>query len=211
MHGTRTVHGWFSDETNRVAWRKFREHGATLLVANTNRSPAEQALGCDIIFYNVTRHSLVLVRYKKLDAERGGFYYPNSDRNLAKELVRMRSLDRYAEMQAGLIDEQRLDPSPSWIELCHPRSVLPHTTEMIHGMYFSRRQFESLCDDDRLKDAPRRRGPVRLQEGPGLPGQHAVHTPGGNGPDRHHRYEYRPRPPASSAAAEDSTASFSPR
>ncbi|MDF3290269.1 hypothetical protein [Streptomyces silvisoli] len=160
MHDTRTMHGWLSDETNHVAWRKFREHGRTLLVANANRTPAEQALGCDIIFYNVTRHSLVLVQYKKLDAERGGFYYPNSDRNLAKELVRMRSLDRYAEMQAGLVDEQRLDPSPSWIKLCHPRSVLPHTTEMIHGMYFSRRQFESLCDDGRLKDG--RGGAVRF-------------------------------------------------
>ncbi|MFB4193331.1 hypothetical protein [Streptomyces carpaticus] len=160
MQDARTMHGWLSEETSHVAWRKFREHGRTLLVANANRTPAEQTLGCDIIFYNVTRHSLVLVQYKKLDAERGGFYYPNSDRNLAKELVRMRSLDRYAAMQAGPTDEQRLDPSPSWIKLCHPRSVLPHTTEMIHGMYFSRRQFESLSDDDRLKDG--RGGAVRF-------------------------------------------------
>ncbi|MEV7124434.1 hypothetical protein [Streptomyces sp. NPDC093260] len=150
-HDTRAMLGWLSQETNHVAWREFHEHGRTLLVANANRTAAERLLGCDIIFYNVSRHSLVLVQYKKLDAERGGFYYPNGDRNLAKELVRMRSLDRYAEMQAGPGDEQRLDPSPSWIKLCHPRSVLPHTTEMIHGMYFSRRQFESLRDDARLK------------------------------------------------------------
>ncbi|MGW7568580.1 hypothetical protein ACWGJV_20185 [Streptomyces tendae] len=152
MQDTRAMHGWLSEETNHVAWRRFREHGRTLLVANANRTQAEQVLGCDIIFYNVTRHSLVLVQYKKLDAERGGFYYPTGDRNLAKELRRMKSLDRYAERHAGLADEQRLDPSPSWIKLCHPRSVLPHTTEMIHGMYFSRRQFESLRDDARLKD-----------------------------------------------------------
>ncbi|WNM30874.1 hypothetical protein RKE30_10870 [Streptomyces sp. Li-HN-5-11] len=150
-HDTRAMLGWLSEETNHVAWREFHEHGRTLLVANANRTAAERLLGCDIIFYNVSRHSLVLVQYKKLDAERGGFYYPKGDRNLAKELVRMRSLDRYAEMQAWPGDEQRLDPSPSWIKLCHPRSVLPHTTEMIHGMYFSRRQFESLRDDARLK------------------------------------------------------------
>ncbi|MDB1088776.1 hypothetical protein PJ985_14505 [Streptomyces sp. ACA25] len=159
-HDTHTMRGWFSDETNHVAWREFREHGRTLLVANANRTPAEQLLGCDVIFYNVSRHSLVLVQYKKLDAARGGYYYPNSDGNLAKELIRMRSLDRYAEMQASLGDEQRLDASPSWIKLCHPRSVLPHTTEMIHGMYFSRRQFEALRDDGRLKDG--RQGAVRF-------------------------------------------------
>ena len=64
----------------------------------------------------------------------------------------MRSLDRYAEMQASFADEQRVDPSPSRIKLCHSRSVLPRTTETIHGMYFSRRRFESLPDDARLKD-----------------------------------------------------------
>ncbi|WP_328563258.1 hypothetical protein [Streptomyces coelicoflavus] len=161
MHDTRVMHGWLSEETSHVAWRKFREHGRTLLVANANRIPAEHALGCDIIFYNVTRHSLVLVQYKKLNAARGGFYYPDSDRkNLTKELLRMRSLDRYAARYTGPADEQRLDPSPSWIKLCHPRSVLPHTTEMIHGMYFSRRQFESLRDDARLKDG--RGGAVRF-------------------------------------------------
>ncbi|MFE4756559.1 hypothetical protein ACFRIB_41270 [Streptomyces mirabilis] len=149
---TRTMLGWLSAETNHVAWREFREYDRTLLVVNANRTPAERLLGCDIVFYNVSRHSLVLVQYKKLNAERGGYYYPNSDRNLAKELLRMRSLDRYAEMQAGVGGEQRLDASPSWIKLCHPRSVLPHTNEMIHGMYFSRRQFESLRDDARLKD-----------------------------------------------------------
>ncbi|MFH9864089.1 hypothetical protein [Streptomyces sp. NPDC017202] len=161
MHDTRVMHGWLSEETSHVAWRKFREHGRTLLVANANRVPAEHALGCDIIFYNVTRHSLVLVQYKKLNAARGGFYYPDSDRkNLTKELLRMRSLDRYAARHTGPADEQRLDPSPSWIKLCHPRSVLPHTTEMIHGMYFSRRQFEALRDDARLKDG--RKGAVRF-------------------------------------------------
>lgn len=157
---TRTMLGWLSEETNHVAWREFREHDRTLLVMNANRTPAERLLGCDIIFYNVTRHSLVFVQYKKLDAERGGFYYPNSDRNLAKELLRMRDLDRYAELQAGVGGEQRLDASPSWIKLCHPRSVLPHTTEMIYGMYFSRRQFESLREDAGLKDG--RSGAVRF-------------------------------------------------
>ncbi|MFB7558991.1 hypothetical protein [Streptomyces brevispora] len=159
-HDTTTMLGWLSEATSHVAWREFREHGRTLLVANANRTAAESLLGCDIIFYNVSRHSLVLVQYKKLDAEKGGFYYPNSDRNLAKELIRMRSLDRYAEMQRGVGDEQRLDTSPSWIKLCHPRSLLPHTSEMVHGMYFSRKQFESLRDDARLKDG--RQGAVRF-------------------------------------------------
>ncbi|WP_158709939.1 hypothetical protein [Streptomyces katrae] len=159
-HDAEGMLGWLTERTSHVAWRKFHEHGRTLLVANANRTPVESLLGCDIIFYNVARQSMVLIQYKKLDAERGGFYYPNSDRNLQKELNRMASLDRYAELNRGVGNEQRLDPSPSWIKLCHPRSLLPHTSEMIHGMYFSRRQFESLRRDARLKDG--RGGAVRF-------------------------------------------------
>ncbi|MEV6943014.1 hypothetical protein AB0N07_13645 [Streptomyces sp. NPDC051172] len=159
-HDTHTMRGWLSEATDHVAWREFREHGRTLLVGNANRATAERLLGCDVIFYNVARNSMVLVQYKKLDAEKGGFYYPNSDGNLAKELRRMRALDRYAARVADGNGEQRLDANPSWIKLCHPRSVLPHTSEMIHGMYFSRRQFESLRQDARLKDG--RQGAVRF-------------------------------------------------
>ncbi|MGX1909374.1 hypothetical protein ACWIID_10965 [Streptomyces phaeochromogenes] len=159
-HDTHTMRGWLSEATDHVAWREFREHGRTLLVGNANRATAERLLGCDVIFYNVSRNSMVLVQYKKLDAEKGGFYYPNSDGNLAKELRRMRALDRYAASVADGSGEQRLDANPSWIKLCHPRSVLPHTSEMIYGMYFSRRQFESLRQDARLKDG--RQGAVRF-------------------------------------------------
>ncbi|NJP65238.1 hypothetical protein [Streptomyces spiramenti] len=155
-----TMLGWLSIETSDVAWREFREHGRTLLVANANRTPAETLLGCDIVYYNVTRESLVLVQYKKLDAARKGFYYPSSDRQFGKELRRMKALDRYAARVAGEEDEQRLDPSPSWVKLCHPQSTMRHTNEMIHGMYFSRRQFESLRRDARLRDG--RGGAVRF-------------------------------------------------
>ncbi|WP_405762625.1 MULTISPECIES: TIGR02679 domain-containing protein [unclassified Streptomyces] len=48
-----------------------------------------------------------------LDAERGGFYYPDSDRNLQKEMNRMASLDRYAELNRGVGTKQRLTSAPA--------------------------------------------------------------------------------------------------
>lgn len=158
-HDAESMMGWLSDQTRHVSWRIFRQYGQQLLVANANRTTAERTLGVDIIYYSVTRESLILVQYKKLDAERKGFYYPNSDAHLDKELARMRAVDRLAERQRRPGDDFRILPSPSWLKLCHPQAFIPKTNDMIHGMYLAREHFEQLRKDSRLKTE---RGAVRF-------------------------------------------------
>ncbi|MGH3903385.1 MAG: hypothetical protein ACRDTE_04210 [Pseudonocardiaceae bacterium] len=156
-HDAETMIGWLSDQTRHVSWRIFHQYGQQLLVANANRTTAERTLGVDIIYYNATRESLILVQYKKLDAERKGFYYPNSDTDLDKELARMRAVDRFAERQRRPGDDFRILSRPSWLKLCHPQAFIPKTNDMIHGMYFAREHFEQLRH--RLKTE---RGAVRF-------------------------------------------------
>ncbi|GGW00172.1 hypothetical protein GCM10010264_06790 [Streptomyces globisporus] len=147
---TENLLGWFGSQTAHVAWRQFKQHGQTLFVANANRSSAERISGADIIYYNDTRQNLVLVQYKKLNARRGGYYYPDSDRNLNRELVRLRAMDRYAAHFRRSEDDHRLSPDPSWIKLCPPDTVIPQADVMVPGMYFSRTHFERLRQDPRL-------------------------------------------------------------
>lgn len=59
-HDAETMMGWLSDQTQHVSWRIFRQYGQQLLVANANRTTAERTLGVDIIYYNVTKESLIL-------------------------------------------------------------------------------------------------------------------------------------------------------
>lgn len=150
-HDAQTMLGWLTEKTQHVSWRVLTGFGQRLLVANANREAAETTLGVDVIYYNSTRESLVLVQYKKLDAARNGFYYPDSDQTLGRELIRMRAVDRLASRTRLPGDDYRLMPNPSWIKLCHPQAFIPQTADMIPGIYLSREHFEQLRNDPRLR------------------------------------------------------------
>jgi hypothetical protein len=138
-HDARTMLGWLTGQTRHVSWRTFSGFGQRLLVANANRNTGETTLGVDLIYHNVTRGSLILVQYKRLDAAKNGYYYyyyyPDSDPKLARELVRMRAVDRYVMRYARADDDFRLHPKPCWIKLCHPQAFIPQTADMVQGMY----------------------------------------------------------------------------
>ncbi|MEV0075114.1 hypothetical protein AB0H58_01760 [Nocardia neocaledoniensis] len=157
---TENMLGWLSAPTGHVAWRQFQQNGQRLFIANANRTAAERISGADVIYYHENRQSLILVQYKKLDARRNGYYYPDSDRNLEDELGRLRAVDRYVAHFRSSDDDHRLCPDPSWIKLCRPESVIPQADVMVPGMYFSRKHFESLRADPRLRDG--RGGSVRF-------------------------------------------------
>lgn len=150
-HDARTMLGWFSQQTADVSWTMLEGFGQRLLVVNANRTPAEKTLGVDLIYYNATRKSLIMVQYKKLNAARKGFYYPDSDRTLGDELERMRQVDQLAAKYRRSDDDYRLMPSPTWIKLCHPQAFIPQTTDMVPGLYLAREHFEQLRKDPRLK------------------------------------------------------------
>jgi hypothetical protein len=150
-HDAGTMLGWLTRQTRHVSWRTFSGFGQHLLVANANRDTAETTLGVDLIYYNVTRGSLILVQYKRLDPAKNGYYHPDSDPKLARELVRMRAVDRYVTQHRHPNDDFRLEQSPCWIKLCHPQAFIPQTADMVQGMYLSLHHFERLRADSRLK------------------------------------------------------------
>jgi hypothetical protein len=143
--------GWLTQKTHHTSWRTFSEFGQRLLVANANNDTAEHTLGVDLIYYNVSRGSMILVQYKKLDAKNNGSFYPGGDSNLADEIQRMHALDRYVTANRSPHDDFRLEPSPCWVKLCQDQAYIPQTADMIPGMYFSLDHFQHLRDDPRLK------------------------------------------------------------
>lgn len=148
-----TMLGWVSEATGDVHWRAFNQYDQQLIVVNANREPAEHIFGVDVIYYNMIHQSIVLIQYKKLDAAKGGFYYPNNDHNLDKQLSRLRKVDDYVATHRKSGEDFRLLSSPSWLKICYPESVIPTGADMIHGMYLARGHFEQLRDDTRLKGA----------------------------------------------------------
>lgn len=148
-HDAETMLGWLTRKTHHTSWRAFSGFGQRLLVANANDDTAEHTLGVDLIYYNVSRASMILVQYKKLDKKDG--FYPDSDSNLADEIERMRAVNRHVARHRGPQDDFRLEPSPCWIKLCRHHAYIPQTADMIPGMYFSLDHFQRLRVDPRLK------------------------------------------------------------
>jgi hypothetical protein len=148
-HDAETMLGWLTRKTHHTSWRAFSGFGQRLLVANANNDTAEHTLGVDLIYYNVSRASMILVQYKKLDGKDG--FYPDSDSNLADEIERMRALDRQVALHRSPRDDFRLEPSPCWIKLCRRHTYIPQTSDMIPGMYFTLDHFQRLRTDPRLR------------------------------------------------------------
>jgi len=151
QHDGETMLGWLTQKTHHTSWRAFSGFGQRLLVANANNDTAEHTLGVDLIYYSVSRGSMILVQYKKLDAKNNGSFYPDSDSNLADEIRRMQKLDEHVTANRSPDDDFRLEPSPCWMKLCQDQAYIPQTADMIPGMYFSLAHFQQLREDPRLR------------------------------------------------------------
>jgi hypothetical protein len=150
-HDAGTMIGWLTASAPHVSWCRFTGFGKRLYVANANRDIPENTLGTDLIYFNATRQSLVLVQYKRMDPRNGNYYYPDSDDGLAVELERMEKVDTLEAASASAYRDLRLDPAPSWLKVCQSQAFIPQTADMVMGMYFTREHFERLRKDQRCQ------------------------------------------------------------
>lgn len=146
-----TMIGWLTANAPHVSWCRFTGFGQRLYVANANRDIPENTLGTDLIYFNATRQSLVLVQYKRMDPRKGNYYYPDSDAGLAVELERMEKVDTLAAASASADRDFRLNPAPSWLKVCQSQAFIPQAADMVTGMYFTREHFERLRKDPRCQ------------------------------------------------------------
>lgn len=120
----------------------FESDSERLTVILANRLPLEKQTGTDLIYYNETFQSFVMVQYKAMEREddgdgnmNAGFRLPNTQ--LAEEITRMDAL--LAELKACAAnashDGFRLTDNPFFLKLC-PRIVFnPDDIGLVPGMY----------------------------------------------------------------------------
>lgn len=148
-HDAAMVPEWLAVPVEELAWRGFTRRGGSerMFIANVNHHEEEEALGVDLIYYHEQHRCFVLVQYKRLekslaDSEWG--YRP--DRQLRKELKRMRIVDQKCTPEPGDSYPYRLVPQPCWIKLCEARPLVVDSADLIPGMYLPREAFEHLID-----------------------------------------------------------------
>ena len=137
-----------------------------LTVILANRLPLEEQTGTDLIYFNETFQSFVMVQYKAMEREEGPngapqaiFRLPNAQ--LAEEITRMDTL--LAAIQACPAntshDGFRLTENPFFLKLC-PRLVFnPDDIGLVPGMYLPLDYWKLLVQSP---DIPGPRGGLRV-------------------------------------------------
>jgi hypothetical protein len=132
----------------------FESETERLTIVLANRLPLEEQTGTDLIYYNETFRSFVMVQYKAMEKDNEEkeniFRLPN--KQLENEIIRMdglleafRALDRDENC-----DSFRLNENPFFLKLC-PRVVFePDTVDLVTGMYLPLDYWKMLAIHPRL-------------------------------------------------------------
>ncbi len=116
----------------------FESGSERLTVVLANRLPLEEQTGTDLVYFNETYHSFVMVQYKAMerDDEEGALFRLPSDQ-LDEEIQRMDRLLGILQSCAknNHRDGFRLNENPFFLKLC-PRIVFrPDDVGLVPGMY----------------------------------------------------------------------------
>lgn len=105
----------------------------TITVMNTNKSDLESVLGCDLIYYNSTRNSALLVQYKRMSLEGSGLWVYRGDAQLVKEMERMREVA--SDPCPTSVAQYRLHSGPQYLKVVRPTDFDGQSAELMDGMY----------------------------------------------------------------------------
>lgn len=110
-----------------------------LTVILANRLPLEEQTGTDLIYFNETYQSFVMIQYKAMEKNAKGQaqYRPSGDKNLTAELSRMDNL--LATIQKcppnTSHDGYRITENPFFMKLCSRIVFNPDDIGLVSGMY----------------------------------------------------------------------------
>ncbi len=130
--------------------------GQQLTILNCNRQPLEHTLGVDLIYYNHSFRSFVLVQYKRLVAEANGkaVYRPDSDRNYAIELAKMNeAMEDLNRLPTNIssVNDVRLGSDPFFFKFCEARQKSSLDAGMVSGMYIPLGIWNQFAESDQAR------------------------------------------------------------
>lgn len=103
-----------------------------LTVFNANRGPVERALGVDLVYYNETCRSYILVQYKKMKKEAKEWRF-RGDPQFHAEMNRMLPYNKSPSAQGW--KEYRIEARPFYFKFVRAIDFQPSSTDLLPGMY----------------------------------------------------------------------------
>lgn len=135
-HDALTFPGMTALQPHLVGAVRLSTTSGTLTILNANRTGIERTLGVDLVYYNHRYDSFTLVQYKRMRGDDNPVYRPGSDRNLEKELRRMRRFQRGSSIVKPTYETYRLLDRSFFLKLCKAHSPGDWNGRMLQGMYF---------------------------------------------------------------------------
>ena len=129
----------------------FTYEDRELSIQNIHTTPLEHTLGVDLIYYNGFFDSYIMVQYKRMEEERGRFYYrPNS--SYETEFSKMKEIRNQIQGITGeALRSYRLNNNFFYFKLCPLVLKKLKGQSMIPGLYFPLDYWERLLETDLVK------------------------------------------------------------
>jgi hypothetical protein len=129
----------------------FERRGARLSVYLADRNPLEHETGADLLYFNQTYGSWVMVQYKLLDRERSStpIFRPSerSERQIARMMQVLGALRSIPPCDR--CEGYRLSENPFYLKLCDRMAFDPSDQGLAPGMYLPLDYWRLLLEDDR--------------------------------------------------------------
>jgi len=130
---------WTSIKKYQVGATTFKKRDQSLTIVNVNRGAIEHALGVDLIYYNHSSQSYVLVQYKRLNKTSTGNHEFRPDEQFNKEKKRMEKFSKENPIKAVPKGKPsfwyRLNPEIFYFKFCYDITFSPLSSDLIKGFY----------------------------------------------------------------------------
>jgi hypothetical protein len=152
-----TVPGFDAIKSYPFAAREFQNTQyprIRLKVIMANRLPLEEQTGADLIYYNETYNSFVMVQYKAMNrGVEGEEFRWQPDDQLADEISRMEKLlEELRELPADSTPSSfRLNHNPFFLKVCSRTVFNPDDKGLFNGMYLPLDLWKRLSEDNATK------------------------------------------------------------
>ncbi|WP_380782855.1 hypothetical protein [Sphingomonas sp. R86520] len=119
---------------------QFESERTRLTVVMANHLPLEEQLGADLVYFNETYRSFVIVQYKAMEGDDDdGAVFRLPSAQLALELERM---ERHLELLRGCPQNAtrqgyRMLENPFFLKLCPRMQFTPDSQALVKGMYLT--------------------------------------------------------------------------
>lgn len=128
----------------------FQSDSSRLTVVLANRLALEKQTGVDLIYYNETHSSFILVQYKAMESGSGeGAHFKLPNKQLAKEIARMDTMSALLNQCPATAEPSmfRLIGNPFFLKFCSRTIFNPDDVKLLPGMYLPLDYWKQLAAD----------------------------------------------------------------